>query len=150
MDAHSAAFFEFRAITQTLHALPVKEKTLSLEYELFHALERAHDSQCRVGALETRQEELQAESEAREQEQDAFARQLHADLRSVARELQCAKIEHERELHAMWLKVLSAEARGDDLAALCRSLVATIERAATCREAHATAESEPSDTRVPA
>ena len=130
MHAHHAAFFKFREVTQSLSPLPVRQQILSLEYELFHALERAHDVERRARDLETHGEKLRTESVEREKEQDAFARTLHTDLLQATRALTGAKIEHDEETRKLRLSLASVKAQRDALDELCQSLVRTIEQAA--------------------
>lgn len=128
--ASHPAFSEFRTLTESLAALPESRRLLSLEYELFRALDRAYDAQERALALEIRLGDLEAASKARGEEHAAALCQLGAELDQAVREHVRAQSGHERQLTRVRLALAAAEAQRDSLEELCRSLVRTLEQAA--------------------
>lgn len=128
--ASHPAFTEFRRLTESVAALPEPRRLLSLEYELFRALDRAHDAEHRALILETRVGDIEAAAKTRGEAHDAALRQLGAELDEAVRERVRAQAEHERQLSRARLALAGAEAQRDSLEELCRSLVRTLEQAA--------------------
>jgi hypothetical protein len=131
MHAHHAAFFQFREITQSLTELSEAQQILRLKFELLRALERASDGQSRSRALEARIAELKAETQVRTQEHQAFAAEHHRQLREATRELARTQEEGAQKLTTMRMEILSIESQCEVLDDICRSLLRTIEEAAS-------------------
>jgi hypothetical protein len=109
---HHSAFFEFSEVCKTLAPLSERQQLLQLKYELFHALERAHDFQSRARTLETSAEA-----------QNAFGRHAQAELAATTRE-------YEKKIRTTRLELVAAQTSGEVLEELCQDLLLTIQQAA--------------------
>src|SRR5690242_6548641 len=125
-----AAFFEFRELTKDLGELSEAQTIMSLKFELFHALERAHEHQDRSRTLEAELGVLRAETSMRNREQQAFSAELHRQLTERARELAMVRADGQEQLRALRLEVLSMERQCETLDETCQSLLVLIEQAA--------------------
>jgi hypothetical protein len=123
MNTVRSAVHEYCQATRPLPKLSESQQVLNLKFELFHALERAHDFQDHARALELRVAQLKAPPREREAALDAFARQLHDELALKSAELDAAK----RDLADA---LASAEKTRKHIARSCHNFIATLEHAA--------------------
>jgi len=142
-----AAFFEFREVTKDLGELSEAQVVMTLKFELFHALERAHEHQNCSRSLQAELAELRAEASMRNREQQAFSAELHRQLTESARELAMVRADGQEQLRALRLEVLSMERQCQTLDEICRSLLVTIEQAACPDLAARAATERPSEAR---
>jgi hypothetical protein len=109
MLASNPTIVAYRHATKDLRRLPERQQILSLKYELFHALERAHDFQDRTQALELDVARLAVQT-------DRLAEPAESS-RAVD------------ELSKLRLALATSEQQRESLETLCRSLLGVIDDA---------------------
>jgi hypothetical protein len=129
MHPHRSALLDLQQATKSLSELSLPQQILTLKLELFHALNRASDLHDRNIELQTSVAELEALLSKNDGIEDAFARELHADLVARTLELSTVRAEHSRELSKLRLERSAMRTELDALDSLCHSLILTIENA---------------------
>ena len=129
MHPYRSALLNLRQATESLPELSLPQQILTLKLELFHALNRVCEVHDRNIALEERVAELEGALNTKEGIDDAFARELHAELVAKTLELSSARTEHARELDKLLLERAAMQTELGALDALCHSLILTIESA---------------------
>jgi len=129
MHPRRSPLLDLQQATKSLCELSLPQQILTLKLELFHALNRASDLHDRNIALQSQVAELEAVLSTKDGIEDAFARELHADLVARTLELSTARANHARELDKLRLERSTMQTELEALDALCRSLILTIESA---------------------
>jgi chromosome segregation ATPase len=131
MHTQPSVIFEFRQVTKFL---PEMSEVTTLKFELFHALQRAHDFQDRSRAAESRIAELEAQMGDPDGAQGALVRHLRGEVVRVCNELVEARSQHESEIRSLRAELTAAETQCEALDDLAGSLWLTIQQAAADAE----------------
>jgi predicted nucleic acid-binding Zn-ribbon protein len=130
MRTQQSVIFEFRQLTKFLIEMSERQQVTTLKFELFHALERAHDFQDRSRAAERRIAELEAQISDPDGAKGALVKHLRGEFVRVGSELVEARSQHESEIRSLRVELTAAETLCEALDELCRSLLVTFEQTA--------------------
>ncbi len=130
MRTQQSVIFEFRQLTKFLIEMSERQQVTTLKFELFHALERAHDFQDRSRAAERRIAELEAQISDPDGAKGALVKHLRGEVVRVWSELVEARSQHESEIRSLRVELTAAETLCEALDELCRSLLVTFEQGA--------------------
>ena len=130
MKAQPSVIFEFRQLTKFLLEMSERQQVTTLKFELFHALERAHDFQDRSRDAERRIAELEAQVSDPGGAKRALVKYLRAEIVRVGSELVEARSQHESEIRSLRGELTVAETHCEALDDFVRSLFLTLQQAA--------------------
>ena len=130
MHAQQSVIFEFRQLTKFLLEMSERQQVTTLKFELFHALERAHDFQDRSRAAERRIAELEAHLGDPDGAKGALVNYLRAEVARVWSDLVEARSQHESEIRSLRAELTVAETHCEALDDFVRSLFLTMQEAA--------------------
>jgi chromosome segregation ATPase len=134
MQPQPSVIFEFRQVTKFLPEMSERQQVTTLKFELFHALQRAHDFQDRSRAAESRIAELEAQMGDPDGAQGALVRHLRAEVVRVCNELVEARSQHQSEIRSLRAELTAAETPCEALDDFADSLSLTIQQAAADAE----------------